>query len=362
MSSLRVLLVLFLLTQQTFAANKSTLAPVTVSKCCRIGESIRYDSEAFLCDPGASSHWLPRIYAPRRRGYLPPGLPPHWTISEAQYPACPIHQKQTMIRSSTNQPNFVLFANGSLWLQETKSMLNPVSYCVDSSEAAVVCLPTEDPPSTLIESTEVSLPVKRIKVKKCCGENASYNEKTHTCVIVVGGPQLQADDIKLMGDGESGMNGSVGVQLIEGFPICSSRDVGMVIAGALNEAALKPDGSLIVSSAGVELVQEHFCLELVKEQRDASVFACSESVPDQNPGIDRSDLRFTLYPVGLLVSTIFLMATLAAAILLRSTHHALHWRCQMHYIACLLVGDLMLAITQLAGNTISGTPCIMIGN
>lgn len=341
---------------------KPTPAPVSVFKCCRIGESIKANNGSYFCDPGASQFWVPRIYAPRRKAYLNPGVvPPHWSIVENQHPEC-VRSAIAFIKSSTAQPNFILFANGSLWLHETQSMIPPTYFCVDSPLAALVCTPGDDPPSRLIESTEVSLPIRRIKVKKCCGENAVYDEKTHTCIISKEGLRLEADDVKLMSDDEDG-NGTIKVQFVQGFPICSSDEVGMVIAGTLKEAALVTDGSLQVSSAGVRLAKEHFCLEFVKEHSYASVFACSESVPQsvQNTGIDKSDLRLTLYPVGLLVSTIFLLATLAAAILLRSTHHALHWRCQMHYIGCLLVGDLMLAITQLAGNGITGTPCIMIG-
>lgn len=306
---------------------------------------------------------MPRVYAPRRKAYLSPGVyPPHWNIVENQHPECGPRSEIAFIKSSPSQPSFLLFANGSLWLQETLTMVPPTYYCVDSPSAALVCTIGEDPPSRLIESTEVSLPIRRIKVKKCCGENAVYDEKTHTCAVSKDGLRLDTEGVKLMSDDEDG-NGTIRVQFVQGFPICSSDEVGMVIAGTLKEAALLTDGSLQVSSAGVRLAEEHYCLEFVKEHSFASVFACSESVPQsvQNSGIDKSDLRLTLYPVGLLISTIFLLATLAAAILLRGTHHALHWRCQMHYIGCLLIGDLMLAITQLAGNAITGTPCIMIG-
>lgn len=73
------------------------------------------------------------------------------------------------------------------------------------------------------------------------------------------------------------------------------------------------------------------------------------------------DVRFALYAAGLLVSVIFLGATLATGYLVTSQHHVLHWRCQTHYVGCLLIGDLFLAIVQLSGNTITGPACTMIG-
>lgn len=73
------------------------------------------------------------------------------------------------------------------------------------------------------------------------------------------------------------------------------------------------------------------------------------------------DVRLVLYPIGLLISVIFLMATLVTGFLLPSNHHVLHWRCQTYYVACLLVGDLLLAITQIFGNTIVGFTCVSMG-
>jgi G protein-coupled receptor Mth (Methuselah protein) len=68
-----------------------------------------------------------------------------------------------------------------------------------------------------------------------------------------------------------------------------------------------------------------------------------------------------LYSIGLLISVVFLAATLAAGFLMPSNHHVLHWRCQTNYIMCLLVGDLLLAITQMANEGIVDPYCTLIG-
>lgn len=77
--------------------------------------------------------------------------------------------------------------------------------------------------------------------------------------------------------------------------------------------------------------------------------------------ITPQDIRFLLFPIGLLISVIFLIATLATGLLLPSNHHVLHWRCQTFYVSCLLIGDLLLAITQIFGSNITGVGCISIG-
>ena len=77
--------------------------------------------------------------------------------------------------------------------------------------------------------------------------------------------------------------------------------------------------------------------------------------------ISANDIRFTLYPLCFIVSAIFLAATLATGWLLPASHHVLHWRCQTHHVACLMVGDLFMAIIQLAGNSLTGELCKAVG-
>lgn len=77
--------------------------------------------------------------------------------------------------------------------------------------------------------------------------------------------------------------------------------------------------------------------------------------------ISLQDYRYVVYSVGLVISVIFLSATLVISFLVPSNHHALHWRCQTYYVGCLLVGDFFLAITQLAGNSITGAYCSAFG-
>lgn len=74
-----------------------------------------------------------------------------------------------------------------------------------------------------------------------------------------------------------------------------------------------------------------------------------------------ADIRFTLYPVGFIISAVFLAATLAAGWLLPASHHVLHWRCQTYHVTCLMLGDLLMAIIQLAGDSLHGAFCKALG-
>lgn len=81
--------------------------------------------------------------------------------------------------------------------------------------------------------------------------------------------------------------------------------------------------------------------------------------------LQASDSKFALSLIGctLLISVVFLIATLASGFLLPTNHHVLHWRCQTYYVSCLIVGDILLAIVQLSGNAIKvkSAECVSIG-
>jgi len=100
--------------------------------------------------------------------------------------------------------------------------------------------------------------------------------------------------------------------------------------------------------------------------KEASVDPCrssrySDELEIYRPIIQATDIRFTLYPVGFIISAVFLAATLAAGWLLPASHHVLHWRCQTHHVACLMLGDILMAIIQLAGDSLHGISCKAVG-
>lgn len=111
-----------------------------------------------------------------------------------------------------------------------------------------------------------------------------------------------------------------------------------------------------------------FCLEWIAEDptdglvTPPTIFTCPNYLPVPENGTEYEyDVRFTVYPLGLLLSVVCLALTLAAGSLMPSSHHLLHWRCQTCHVACLLIGDLILAIVQLSGGALPNCLCAIMG-
>lgn len=329
---------------------------VTLLKCCPHGEFYGDYNECKVAETGAPA-WTPIIYSPARQAFLEPGtMPPHWRIEEASKPKCYGGCGVTEIRSHIQNPMFLLFDNGSLFRTEFLHFLDPGSFCVDSGVALVCeednCVDREGTAGQSLtpEGTRI-----KSRVKKCCGDGASYSDVTAACVVY---SSLTSENFSSIHFNETAF------VLTAGFPVCSSHE--FVVAGKLDEreSVLKDDGSLYLRATEITLRAGEFCVEhLLEHPADAaSIFTCPEKLPSpiQRNGIER-DLRFTLYPIGLFLSAFFLAATLAAGCLMPSTHHMLHWKCQTGHVSCLLIGDLILAIIQVARDSVSGAVCVVLG-
>jgi G protein-coupled receptor Mth (Methuselah protein) len=235
---------------------------------------------------------------------------------------------------------------------EFSKFLDPGSFCVDSG-VAVVCAEDNCVDSKVTGGQSPSLEGTQTKsrVKKCCGDGASYSDVKGACVVYSN--LTTAENFSLRFN-------NMTMVLTAGFPICSSHE--FVVAGKLDEQefSLKDDGSLQKRAPEVTLQPGEFCIEhLLEHPADrAIIFTCPENVEGTG---GNWDLRFTLYPIGLFLSAFFLAATLAAGCLLPSSHHLLHWKCQTGHVSCLLVGDVLLAVTQLADSRVSGGVCVTLG-
>ena len=318
-------------------------ASVTLLKCCPLGHTLGQNNN---CKQGSNS-WPPPVYSP---GRFLEAIPNHWRLLEGVRPKCTRSCAQTTLWSHTASPLFVLFDNGSLLLLESNKFLEPGSFCVDGPVAIVCseenCHAAEQIPSQVI--------VKKSRVKKCCGEGAVFSEVGQHCVAL---PESYSNNVTLANFSSLHIDTSM-VNLSLGFPVCEE----LVVAGKLEDGVkLGENGSLHVPVAKTTLKTEEFCIEHILENPNdkASIFTWSEALPVKTT--PKWDLRFTLYPIGLFLSSFFLAATLAAGCVLPTSHHMLHWRCQTGHVSCLLVGDLILAITQLAGEKVSGGACVTMG-
>uniref|UniRef100_A0A182SJ59 Methuselah n=1 Tax=Anopheles maculatus TaxID=74869 RepID=A0A182SJ59_9DIPT len=320
---------------------------VRINKCCRLGEF--YNVAERLCVAGGIAKWVPRIFLPAK-GQLYKDLgsaPPFMKFTEQQQP-------ETCPRPNVYDVDLVtLMGNGSLFLNQ-KHVLVPVpDYCIDE-KVALVC--PERPTDVLGadgnkggQMDSLQAPEKTSVVLRCCGSNFAYDRGNRTCSKLPRGHELY--DSKIVN--------SPYVELSYGFPACKEH----AIAGAFEESRLQEQTGSVTTDSGKIFASGEFCLEHVRDDdRTVYVFTCSEHFQPASVPIAKQDGRLVLYSAGLLISTIFLAATLATGLLVPSQHHVLHWRCQTHYVACLLVGDLLLAITQLSGNSITGPACTTIGS
>ncbi|KAL1140236.1 hypothetical protein AAG570_000168 [Ranatra chinensis] len=311
------------------AATTASPGDLVVFKCCPADESLTEDGAS--CRAGGPLTWAPVVYSPTSQSFLEPGTTPdHWKWEASRPTACKQPGYYSNPAGPDGLPPFVLFDNGSLSLLSRDNVfVPPEGYCVDSS-GALVCVGGH--PAEAASSTA--------GVRKCCGPGAEYSEARESCVPAdKDHPQF------------------AGIDTRSGFPVC--LEVGSyAIGGKLNLTHWIRDDGALRDDDGDELLTE-FCLERIKEHPDEPlhVFTCT-SAPK---GHHQNDIRFVLYPVGLFLSVFFLAVTLIASCLLPSTYHVLHWRCQTNHVACLLVGDLLLAITQISRNALQGILCRLIG-
>ncbi|XP_076654793.1 adhesion G-protein coupled receptor methuselah-like 1 [Halictus rubicundus] len=320
----------------------SAQSKVDVLKCCLDKEELvvpkETDSKAnpetsIRCKP-SERDWQPHIYSPSLRAFVPQ-IPREWNVVQGKKPECGNTHELTYVPYRSSNP-FIFFDDGQAILDiHTSDRLEPEKYCADSA-ALLTCVPRT------MEGNHAAATM-RPRVRHCCGENAAFHDEKHSCVVL----NESVDDTPLL------PNASSAVEIIPGFPSCPRSD-NFSIVGDTKDAVLLPDGSMEIG--GVTLPAGQFCVERIKELKVAKVFACAEH-DSQRPKMQAADIRFTLYPVGFIISAVFLAATLAAGCLLPVSHHVLHWRCQTHHVACLMLGDILMAIIQLAGVSLPGGSC-----
>jgi G protein-coupled receptor Mth (Methuselah protein) len=318
-----LLLVLSAVSVATSARN------VTISKCCKFDESL--SSTENKCLPVVHQPtWTLKVYSPAKQAYLPKDrVPPNWHLKAGVKPDC--------FRPALLTPHlgtYVPFQNGSLFVVEYNKLVHPGNYCIDYG-AVLACL--EDQPQSM----------SLVRVKKCCGSDGIFSETNNTCIHMRDSPYRI----------DLGPNKTLGT----GFPSCSQQEI--VFVGKLDEARMQDNGSLWLTKTKTLIPVGNYCLEHVFENagRAASIMICQEHMA----GViiekaETHDIRFTIYPIGLALSAVFLAATLTAGAILPASHHVLHWRCQTNHVACLLVGDVLLCITHLSGR-MDHTLCILIG-
>ncbi|KAG8234417.1 hypothetical protein J437_LFUL015527 [Ladona fulva] len=360
---------LLLLCVFAVAAAAAPEASPTINKCCALDEILQPVSlECMTLDAQKILHkeasWMPSIFSPTERTLV--SVPPEWKIEAPRRPPCVSPLVQRTARLS---PTFLLFTNRSLLMNSPPlGFLHPNNFCLDAAgdsagpEAelvAIVCLPLKYHPESSDSLGFYPEEDRPAEVRKCCGNRGAFNETANACIVV----------LSEMGS----WSAPSPLRTVEGYPSCTGDDDFVLLdeSGDAYASISTEDGSLMVGTSKIS--PDEFCVErVVLEGRDPSspvppprIFVCSNVLPtppmtDVVP-YDHHDLRYTLYPIGLILSAIFLAATLAVGYILPKTHHALHWRCQTGHVASLLVGDILLAATQIAGPSVKPGVCVALG-
>lgn len=316
---------------------------VVLNKCCSFGE---YLDKSKLCVAGSSELWIPLIYLiNRKKHHEPPGTAPKFiTFEDNIFPINRARNINEIVGDSTEEEevtctvedlelitgnhNIVLFSNGSLFLPQRAISLPPSRYCVDQ-QTALVCFP----------KSQGNLP--ELKLKKCCGQHGAYDDEMKKCHIDAG--HRRKLNISHLSESE--------FQTIYGFPDCKTGSTTFAIAGDWESSQLYSEtGHLHIPSHKVNLTSNDYCLEYLRTNSSLKIFAClhhfgSDADDFNNESNRRQNAALS---VGLVISVVFLAATLVASYLMPSVHHVLHWRCQIYYVFCLFIAELMLSWIQLS--------------
>lgn len=325
------MLALLLLCAALLQASGAAGAGPAVARCCPPGRELSPDAlrepelerEAALvaCREAVDTGtvWAPRVYAPARGTYLDRGrVPNHWREAAPGPPDCP----RLRVLPEHAAPYALLANNGSLVARGPPPVaVAPHRYCADAA-AALVCA----------EETSTA------GASKCCAEGAAWDG--NRCVANAAGSVASAALRALLNGSAAGL----------GWPACSAGPQ-YAVAGRLAGAQLATSGALQLGEA--RLAAGSWCAEASAESGAVLVLACADAAR----ALDAAPVRHALYGAGLALGALFLAATLVAGFALPAAHHALHWRCQTHYVAALMVGDALLAATQLAGDAVPPPLC-----
>lgn len=343
---------------------------VILKKCCHQGDFLNSTTRA--CMAGVTEMWVPFVFLVQQQRFFEPiGEKPRFMKFQPNVrPNCSADQMEIF---SSLQANVLLFPNGTMSLRERGILVESDKYCVDH-QVVLVCLKPELPPGSKERMPGDELQQQQpgqgqlgeitLRMRKCCGKWGSYDSSIKSCIL-----QTPADSDGQLQLAPKLLQGSY--QTIYGLPECHASagsdngSGGYAIAGDWHEATLnRSTGALRLAHTNLSISQ--YCLEHTERAGEVKIIACSQHfVHDaghgEHAGYDEGSLQKAVLDVGILISIVFLAATLVAGYMLPAVHHALHWRCQIYYVFCLLLGKILLAIEELNTSLVPGSvSCLLL--
>lgn len=235
--------------------------PVTVNKCCRIGEQLDKNRQCII---GGTEQWWPLIYLILKQIYYAPrGDAPRFIKAREQtQPGCDSPEV------FTGTDSMALFSNGSLFLLQRNAFVDNENYCIDK-DVALVCFPRPQGVDSL------RAPIKLANIKKCCGIKAVYSTEVNNCVPLDEGHEMLSKKL---------ISNSSMIDFVYGFPECTENN-HFTIAGELKEANLNIQNGALTLETGHKFEWKEYCLEHTLHDVDESyvnVFTCSDrfTVPE----------------------------------------------------------------------------------
>lgn len=232
--------------------------PVTVNKCCRIGEHIE-QSESQPCMIGGPEKWVPRVFMAARAKYFEPygEAPRFFTFKERSRPAT-CRQPELVL----NDNKLAIFSNGSLFYSAKALFIDPDDYCIEN-DLALICYPEVHGADPLMA------PAKKLStVRKCCPQKSVYDVKQANCVRVTEDHPVFDRNV---------VNSSV-VDILYTFPKCSNELPEYTIAGKFNHDKFDETNGTVKLDNGKTFWPVDYCLEHTVDdlQVNVNIFACAE--------------------------------------------------------------------------------------
>ncbi|XP_039497923.1 probable G-protein coupled receptor Mth-like 1 [Drosophila santomea] len=335
---------------------------VKLNKCCSSGEYLNEGT----CIAGTEALWLPMVYMVQQQRFFEPhgGSPRFLKFLPNTIPTC--RKDQTMETFRSRAANVMLFPNGTLYVRERALMVQPADYCVDW-DVAVVCVngqpanALEDPDHAANPLVQQEPPKASLRLSKCCGKWGSYNTQIQNCDLQSKHQAAVVEQLRLAPQLPEGS-----YETSYGLPDCAQPG-GYSIAGDWQDAKLDRSTAML-QLPHKNLSAGQYCLEHTQREGEVKIIACQHlfrsaaeaGIPAGPSGgaieqANGQNLQKAVLTGGILVSIVFLFATLVAGFLLPAVHHALHWRCQICYVTCLLFGKILLAVEELSSSLQPGS-------
>lgn len=268
-----------------YVCSGRTPIPVTINKCCRLGEGMDTASQ---CNIGGTDMWVPHVYLLNKKMYyMPKGEAPRFfKIKEGTKPnTC---KDPELFVGSTD---FVLFSNGSLFISEKAQFVSGDDFCVEK-DMALVCFPRPEGANSL------TAPAKLTKVKKCCGVNSVYQKNISNCVVLEDGHKVLSKNL---------INSSA-VDIVYGFPKCDEKHRYTVAGKFHSDNFDETTGSVTLDTEEKrKFLNSEYCLEhtLNDINSNVNIFTCAEDFSDPAPVSIIADVSIECYLISDLKICIF---------------------------------------------------------